>query len=226
MALYRISKKESRHSPLTNKCIILDLDETLVHSSDDYNKLSTLQPFNEPMMLSIRGRMYNLSLSRYKDRPVIWGITRPHLLDFLVFCFSYFNKVCVWSAGSREYVNAIVDFIFPTGYRPHIIYCHDDCHYTQEGDLFKPIEKMSQEMKNDIRLDNTFFIDDRRHAFIKNPKNGIHIPPYEPEGDYKRYLDDDPTLVELMEWLLKPEVLGCQDVRFLNKHNIFSRNTR
>jgi hypothetical protein len=75
-----------------------------------------------------------------------------------------------------------------------------------------------------LRLDNTFFVDDRPQVFFKNPDNGILIPPYEPSGSYYNYIQDDPTLPELMEWLMKPEVLQAKDVRLLDKSRIFSRS--
>lgn len=223
MSLYRISKKEPLHKPLTDKCIILDLDETLVHSSEDYLTLMSLKPFNDPSMLDLRSRMYNLSLGGYDKPPTIWGITRPYSEEFLLFCFGYFSKVCVWSAGSPEYVKSIVEHIFPAGYKPHVVYSKHNCKYTQDNVLFKPIEKMSEDerLEKIIRLDNTLFIDDRDLAFIKNPDNGIVIPPYEPSGEYENYVQDDQILLDLMDWLMRPEVIRSSDVRLLDKQFIF-----
>lgn len=224
MNIYRISKKEPHHKPLTQRCIILDLDETLVHSSEDYIKLMTLQPFNDPVMLDLRSRMYNLSLDSYIKPPTVWGVTRPYTEDFLLFCFGYFSKVCVWSAGTPEYVRKIVDEIFPSGYKPDVVYNRSHCYYTQEGDIFKPIKIMARDenLEKILRLDNTLFLDDRPQAFLKNPDNGIVIPAYEPDETYESYVQDDTALPELMDWLLQPEVLRTSDVRLLDKTKIFS----
>ncbi len=224
MSLYRISKKEPLRKPLTDKCIILDLDETLVHSSEDYLALMALQPFKDPSMLDLRARMYNLSLAGYDKPPTIWGVTRPYTEEFLLFCFGYFSKVCVWSAGSPEYVRSIVEHIFPAGYKPHAVYTKNHCHYTQDNVLFKPIERMINDegWQKSLRFDNTLFVDDRDLAFIKNPDNGIVIPPYEPNGDYESYVEDDQTLLALMNWLMQPEVIRSSDVRLLDKTRIFN----
>jgi TFIIF-interacting CTD phosphatase-like protein len=226
MNLYWISKKETLRKPLTQRCIILDIDETLVHSSEDYLQLMRLRPFNDPAMLDLRPRMYNLSLNGYNKPPNVWGITRPHVEEFLLFCIGYFSKVCIWSAGIPEYVRQIVDLIFPIGFKPDAVYNRSHCHYAQNGELFKPIEKMAHDegWEKILRLDNTFFVDDRPQVFFKNPDNGILIPPYEPSGSYYNYIQDDPTLPELMEWLMKPEVLQAKDVRLLDKSRIFSRS--
>ena len=224
MSLYRISKKEPYHQPLTKRCIILDLDETLVHSSEDYRTFKQLRPFNNPALLDLRRRMYNFSLIGYDKAPTVWGVTRPYVQDFLIFCFSYFTKVCVWSAGSPEYVKKIVEHIFPPGYEPHAVYSRNQCHYAQNGELFKPIHKMTEQegWEDVLRLDNTLFIDDRPQAFYKNPKNGIVIPVYEPEDEIASFTQDDHCLVDIMQWLVLPEVLEAEDVRLLDKSRIFT----
>lgn len=225
MSLYRISKKERRQEPLTDRCIILDLDETLIHSCEDYRKLINLRPFQDPSLLDLRKRMYNLYLNGYHQPPTIWGVTRPYTEEFLLFCFDYFSKVCVWSAGLPDYVNKIVDYIFPAAYKPDVVYDRSHCHYTVENDIFKPIERMreKEDWHDIMRLDNTFFVDDRAKAFIKNPGNGIVIPGYEPDGSLEAYVNDDQALLELMDWLMLPEVLEAQDVRQLDKRRIFTR---
>lgn len=224
MPLYRINKKEPSSKPLTQRCIILDLDETLVHSCEDIGKLSTFGLFRNPGMLDLRRRLYYISMGNYTKTPTIWGVVRPYTENFIQFCFEYFAKVCVWSAGLPEYVDRVVDLIFPSGYKPHLVYNRNHCHYDTSGEIFKPIEKMAKALsgeKEGVKLENTFFLDDRPQAFLKNPQNGIIIPPYEPEEDINTFLQEDDHLVRLMQWLSKPEVIAAKDVRLLDKSRIF-----
>lgn len=219
MALYRISRKELDRSPLTQKTIILDLDETLVHSSEDPRQLLNLSAYKDKRWLELRSRMYRFSLDGYEKRPTIWGVTRPHLEEFLPFCFGYFEKVCVWSAGIPKYVAKVVEHIFPSGYEPYLVYNRNHCYYAPSGDLFKPIEAIGH---REIRLDNTLFVDDRPTTFYDNPDNGIIIPAYQPEGRIEDYIRDERSLYDLMNWLMRPEVIKAKDVRLLEKRNIFS----
>lgn len=223
MSLYRINRKEQRNKPLTNKCIILDLDETLIHSSEDHSEFSKLNIFSDIKFLDVRKRMYSFSFDGYNRQASIWGVSRPGLDDFIPFCFDYFAKVCVWSAGQNDYVTRIVNNIFPTGYEPHVVYARDNCHYSHDREIFKPIEKMIQQEKleNVMTLENTLFLDDRELAFIKNPGNGIIIPPYDPNPTLDGINFPDTRLDELREWLMKPEVMKSKDVRTLDKKSIF-----
>ena len=221
MSLYRVSKRKDFSPSLTNKCIILDLDETLVHTFDNFSDLEGLRPFSDPEMLDLRRRMYTFSLGSYKQAPTMWGVIRPHTDEFLEFCFSYFDKVCVWSAGLPEYVTKIVNILFDR--QPHCVHSRNHCSYAVDGNIIKPITEMSKNMEwqKELRLDNTFFVDDRETAFIKNPYNGIVIPPYEPPASIDGFLSDDPTLPQLMDWFLLPDVIRSKDVRFLEKDYIF-----
>jgi len=56
-------------------------------------------------------------------------------------------------------------------------------------------------------------------TFHYNKDNGILIPPYEPEL-YEIHHEDH-AFLQLMGWLSLPEVLNCEDVRLLDKNNIF-----
>ena len=84
---YLIPKKS-----LTDKAIILDLDETCIHTAED-DKSMNKSICDNP---NLDGDVYTLTLDAGKLK--MWGTKRPHLDEFLLFCFSYFKHVCVWSA--------------------------------------------------------------------------------------------------------------------------------
>ena len=219
---------------LTNKCIVLDLDETLVHSNENMAQLQELGIMTNPDLLDLRQRTYIITMDDvvYKKgegiRTTMWGIVRPHVKEFLVSCFSYFKVVIVWSAGKRKYVDAIVDFLFKDIKRPHVVYSYDQCERTSNNLIVKPLNKMINNepgLNQYMSLDNSFIIDDRNTVYAgyvgDNPDNGIQIPAYKPAFNIHSLRSDDIALKQLMTWFLRPEVMSSPNVRLLNKDNVF-----
>src|SRR5690606_31782804 len=102
---------------LTNKCIVLDLDQTLLATQESINSLHELGILSNPNLLSLRNRTYYFTIEDLEGPGIgtkynYWGVTRPHCHEFLLFCFSYFRVVAIWSAGQRPYVESIVDYLF------------------------------------------------------------------------------------------------------------------
>lgn len=97
--------------PLTDKCIILDLDETLVYSNQNIETLHSFNIYKNPKHLHLRKRIYRLKMYDVIDKKgngvitELWGITRPYLKEFLIMCFNYFRIVAVWSAGQKNMSN-------------------------------------------------------------------------------------------------------------------------
>jgi TFIIF-interacting CTD phosphatase-like protein len=222
---------------LTNKCIVLDLDETLVHSNENMAQLKELEIMSDPNLIDLRRRTYQITLDDvvYKKgegvKTTIWGILRPHVREFLVWCFAYFKVVIVWSAGKRKYVDAIVDFLFKDIRRPHVVYSYDQCERTSNNLLVKPLTKMIQNvpgLSKYMSLENSFIIDDRNTVYAgyigDNPDNGIQIPSYSPAFNIHSLRSDDIALKQLMTWMLRPDVMNSTDVRELDKSEVFKTN--
>lgn len=179
--MYRTLSDQIRSTPLTNKNIILDIDETLVYSHDEIDKLKKLGLFSDPKFISTRERIYVL---RFKDKKEnIWGVKRPYIEKFLVFCFSYFKRVIIWSAGTEDYVKKLVEHLFQDLRKPDLIYTREDCIMEtvdgKERPTIKPLNKlMEKEPWLNLTPENTIFIDDTPHTFKSNPENAIHIPKF------------------------------------------------
>lgn len=224
-SLYNIQNRNS----LTDKNIVFDIDETLVHTFEDYDKLKSLQIFTDAKNMKLRNRVYKLSLEDMFDKrgtgsqTLMWGITRPHLREFLVFSFAYFNNVTVWSAGQGPYVRAVVREIFKGIADPAAVFVWDDCEVDDdEGIYAKPLRKMYQQIPS-MNPNNTFIIDDRTTSFSgPNPDNGILIPAYKPGANINSLNANDIAFQQLMLWLNQPEVRNSKNIRMLNKENIFS----
>ncbi len=241
--------------PKTNKCIVLDLDETLVHTMRSMTSLKNLGIFSFERSFNtknsdIRSRCYQIDLyDVFKPggtgrETKVWGVTRPYLREFLIFCFSYFSVVAVWSAGQKKYVHEIVDLIFRDIAMPHIVFTYPDCVPVKNGlqkHLSKPLYKMykqcdshqpSKSISSNIVFSGcssnqhmgptkTYVIDDRFDTFSSNILNGIQIPAYKPAPDLKSISQDDQTLKKLMRWFQQEKVVNSEDIRMLDKGYIF-----
>lgn len=215
---------------ITDKCVVLDLDQTLIATQEEMNSLKNLNILNDPQLLPLRNRTYYITIEDL-EKPGIgtkydfWGVSRPHVREFLLFCFSYFKVVAVWSAGQRPYVEAIVDDIFRDLPKPHIIFSHDDVFVGPGGRIEKPLNKMiesSPVLRRFMSLQNTLAVDDNGSTFRNNDENGILIPAYDPALSVNAMGRDDPTLLQLKYWLLQPEVVNARDVTVLDKSTIFT----
>ena len=221
----------ARTAPLTNFCLVLDLDETLVHSSEDLNKLKELGVLTKSNMMDVLQNTYLLKLDdvvHKKGQGIkteMWGVVRPHVKEFLTACFTYFKVVAVWSAGKKKYVEAIVDFLFRDIKRPHVIFSRDECERTSNNTLTKPLIKMMEQvpgLAKYMKPENTFILDDRASVFDScNPDNGIQIPAYIPDFSNDSVREQELSLKKLMKWFAKPEVISSTDIRTLDKKNIF-----
>ena len=211
--------------PLTNHTIVLDLDETLVHSDEDMKKYSELNLESNPDFKGIdMSRFYVINLvdpeTGYKSE--LWGITRPHLHMFLTFCFNYFENVCVWSAGQTKYVESVVQKVCAPLKAPHLIYTYPKC-VQNDGILQKPLLRMiSENPALKMSLEHTFILDDRKSVYSNcNPSNGIQIPAYMPPPIASTLKEDEQSFNKLIRWFMTPEVILAEDVRMLDKSCIF-----
>ena len=235
--VYKSNMDDIPPKSFTDKCIVLDLDETLVHSFSDVNKLIELGILNNPDCIDLRDRIYTISMDDvvYKRgqgiKTDMWGILRPHVKDFLVSCFTYFKIVIVWSAGKKKYVEAIVDALFKDIRRPHIIYTYDNCERTSNGLIVKPLTKLLKDIPHltkYVTLNNMFILDDRETVYSgfegDTPHNGIQIPAYKPADNIESLRGDDIRLKQLTNWLFQDKVKQSSDVRTLDKTNIFHQS--
>ena len=176
-----------------------------------------------PNYYELRSRMYQRNINIGGAAYPFWGVKRPYVNELLIFCFSHFKIVGVWSAGKKEYVDEIVKIVFGDIQPPHIVFSHDDIdHY--DDHVVKDLQKMFQQpiFSKYMNEYNTLIIDDLPETFCFNPQNGVAIPPYKPSPMVDAMIQPDMTLLQLRAWLLNPEVINCSDVAMLDKENIFS----
>lgn len=215
------------------KYIVLDIDATMVHTHGDMEDLSMMKNYGDEEQLNMRVKLYNMRIIDVSEKPGegevtdLAGIYRPHLRDFLEFCFQYFDGIVIWSAGKRKYVEKMCEYMFPLKKQPMVIFTYDDCEGDENDLIVKPLEKLYQheKCKGKMNPKNTFVLDDRSETFSLNKRNGIQIPEFESDmsiDDICNHTDCD--LLKLMAWLSTKEVKECDDVRKLNKKNIFGKS--
>ena len=211
---------------ITDKYLILDLDETLISTQDESSSsLKNLNIINNSKYLHIRERIYHFVLENV-DAPghghkcEIWGITRPHINKFLIFCMTYFKGVYVWSAGKREYVDMIVDFLFKDLKRPEIVFSADDT-LQREGNVLKPLNILYKKYPF-MNSENTVTLDDNMFAIRDNRENAILIPAYNPKMSIEACSRNDMTLIQIIKWLKMKNTKMENNIQKINKDTIFS----
>lgn len=215
------------------RTIVLDLDDTCLHSySDpDFPKEYRLEENPKYKKLFVSTGNSPVTYSFTTDGSYFWGLYRPHLFEFLDFVQEHFDNVYVWSAGVKPYVETIVENMFKkTGRRmPKMIFSRPQCAFNEEI-YHKPLVRVmdSTEILN-VDIKNTLILDDHTYTFINNPRNGILIPQFAPgEENYDEVptieeLSDrsDDALLKLIKWFKSKEFTSSPDVRTLNKRHIF-----
>ena len=217
------------------KYIVLDIDATLVHTHGDMKDFKMLKIYGNEEQIEMRKNLYNMRLIDVSDVPGegeitdLAGIYRPYLKEFLEFCFDYFDGIVIWSAGKRKYVHKMCEFMFPLKKQPLLIFTYDDCEGNEDDFIVKPLEKLYKhsKLKNKLNESNTFVLDDRDETFSLNKRNGIQIPEFESDmsvDDICNHPDDE--LLKLMAWLSLPEVKNSEDIKKLDKTNIFNKSLK
>jgi TFIIF-interacting CTD phosphatase-like protein len=190
-------------------CIVLDLDETLVHTHEG----SSVEMKKVQDALKKEGqseRFYSFKL----DGELMWGVKRPYYQTFLAWCRSQFDIVAVWTAGDTDYAEAIVSVLFEDDDKPDIIWARPEC-VRAHGTHYKPMDKFFSSFP-EIDRDNTVIIDDRADVAEYNPDILVEIPKYNPN---KPTLFDN-ALISTVAYL-RDSLKSGSKLRFIPKEAIF-----
>lgn len=184
------------------KHLVLDIDETLVHSfSDEDNFLSIISNLTAE-------QKKNIYVLNFKNGSALAGYIRPHLDEFLDTVFSEFDTVGVWSAGTLEYVHTLVNYIFKK-HKPKYILTRKDCEEIKlktDGPVvrYKPLSKIYALVPGATE-NNTIIIDDRNDICKLNCLNNINVPEFfMTDKNYKDMLADS-VLKILADWIKTSE---------------------
>lgn len=213
----------------TDLNVILDLDETCVHTWEENpppEVVSKLRSYTDLRTRLFEFKVTDPGLPPNEASYKIWGITRPHLQIFIIFCFYFFRNVVIWSAGQPRYVRAIVDKIFKDIFPPLTVYTSDETEMYDNGNVCKPLSKLFEDRRLincNINERNTIIIDDNIETFKLNKSNAILIKEFSPGISHEELTTDDPAFPMIISWLWNVDVINCKDIRMLDKSNIFKR---
>ena len=181
-----------------NKLLVLDLDETLIHSRyfQDLDGRPERDPDHYP-----------------GDDIATWE--RPGVREFLIWCFDNFAGVGIWTVGTRPYADEVLPLICDVN-RLAFVYCRDRCTHLRNLDSWteywvKDIRKLR---KLGFPRTHILCVDDSPEKFERS--YGNYIPVREFEGD-----PSDDELPRLRRYL---EMLGpVPNVRTIEKRRWWDR---
>lgn len=167
--------------------VVLDIDETLVHSIPESSSLS-----------GTRCQSFTIPGYRVCKRPYV-----DEFLDHLLNDPWY--QVGIWSAGSYTYVHEIVDNLIPDRSKLLFTMTLDDCNERRQKPLSKVLNLLNERSRTSISKDSSYcpyrhlmhdiiIIDDKHGVTGYNHLN--HLKMVEYEGD-----QDDIELKALWEYL-------------------------
>jgi TFIIF-interacting CTD phosphatase-like protein len=236
--------------PLSPLTLVLDIDETLVHSWQDPLFVKDLEIYTKHFAKFYPPGQDPIcySFSTERDDLEVWGLIRPHYREFIEYVTKTFDTIVIWSAGSDDYVRMVVKILFHSSKLfsyPKIIHCRTNCARDRKGFYHKPLRHLHTFLKEnrlnlEIDLKRTLILDDKEYTFIDNPHYGIQIPPFHPDrgrgsngakGDdeqeeitLKMLLNrSDRALLQFIEWAEKMHLRDLPDLgEALPKKNIFA----
>ena len=162
----------TNNRPKYNKLLILDIDETLIHSSE--KQLDRIPDFK---------------LDEY------FVYIRPGLEEFILSCSKLFN-LAIWTASSSEYAREVIKNIFPDDLQLEFVFTGERCLLKRNLDLdvieiFKPLKKVK---RKGFSFDNILIVDDIPETFKYNYGSAILVKKYQGE-------DNDTELFLLLKYL-------------------------
>ena len=183
--------------------LILDLDETLIHSSEE----------------KIKGVNPDFCVGHF------FVYKRPHLDDFLKFCNKHF-KLAVWSSATDNYVKEIVKNIFPTDIKLEFIWGRDRCtfkkpllmcdsRHIQLSDHYDYTKQIKKVKRRGYDLNKVLIIEDTPSKVANCFGNAIYIEEFLGEPD-----DDLKLLSGYLKWIKDVENVRKIEKRFWKKSEL------
>eukprot|EP01017_Pseudomicrothorax_dubius_P003874 TRINITY_DN10661_c0_g2_i2.p1 TRINITY_DN10661_c0_g2~~TRINITY_DN10661_c0_g2_i2.p1 ORF type:complete len:370 (+),score=55.65 TRINITY_DN10661_c0_g2_i2:129-1238(+) len=154
------------------KTLVLDLDETLVHSSFEPNSRANFQ-----VQITTDGRKQS-----------VWVLKRPGLEKFLKSMSEIF-EVVVFTASRQEYAMSIIDQINVDKTIDHQLF-RESCT-SHRGTFVKDLSRLGRNLKDVIIVDNT------DSSFRFQPGNAVFIESFYNDPN-DTALDDWTELLELL----------------------------
>ena len=154
----------------TRRLVIFDLDETLVHLTEEQRE----------------------GMEEAGVHDALFVYKRPYVDDLLSTISSDYS-LAVWSSAPDEYVHAVVRMIWPPDIPTEFVWGRSACRLKvvrrqmegvdeplliKESHYIKPLDKLT---RRGYRMKNLLIVDDTHHKVLDNPGRYSLIHPF--EGD-------------------------------------------
>jgi len=171
------------------KTLILDLDETLIHSS--------YKPFNIKNDIIIKMK----SPKAFDDKHyIVHVLKRPYVDIFLSIVCDIF-EVVIFTASMQEYANPILDEIDAEKKIKYRLY-RDHCIKIDKDKYIKNLNLLGRDLKNVIIIDNN------PTSYILNVSNGLPISSWESCQSDNELI----KLIPLLQFLSKNSVVDVRPI--------------
>jgi len=155
---------------MSKKLLILDIDETLVHTEVFYDQ----NPGND----YLHPGSYDFKFESSDGEAQYYVIKRPHLKEFLDWAFDNF-KVAVWTAAGDIYAKKVLAGIGVDWRTLEFFYTKDNCtlKYDYETNQYYGVKNLTK-LRKKYNLDEVLIVDDVDLTAVNNYGNLVHIKPF------------------------------------------------
>ncbi len=157
---------------MSNILIILDIDETLLHSAEK-------RLHKEPDFMVRQFYVY----------------TRPYIVEFLNYCMSTF-QVAIWTASSEQYAAIVMDELFTDTSSLEFIWTSERCTTKFDPEMMEyyRIKNLKKVFNKGYQKEKILMVDDTPKKLERNYGNHLYVRPF-------TGADDDQELHLLMKYL-------------------------
>jgi len=159
--------------------VVLDMDECLIHSAN-FTMPSDLRQYeaSRPSQVIPRDGVESFKLTM-DDGMQCQVFKRSGLHEFLESCAKEFDTF-IFTAGTQEYAEPLLDIIDPTGELLKGRYYRHNCRrvsFDGHTQFLKDLTAVTSELHNCVLVDNNPI------SFVCQPRNGIPVPDFIGEPD-------------------------------------------
>ena len=190
----KLSNKQSLFQK-NKKLLILDIDETLVHSDLDFTLKEKVKKYDA---------ILHFNSEEEKNIPIPL-IIRPGLEKFLDYAVEEFDLV-VFTASDQQYADAIIDYIERDKKYFKMRLYRNHCIFIEPGLYIKDLRIFS-DVKN---LEDIIILDNSLFSFANQLNNGILITSF--------FWDMNDTFLENVKCYLE-YIKNEKDIRVMNKES-------
>ena len=164
-----------------NSCVVLDIDETLIHTKYTSNKSDKGLKKKSDIFFKINGLYYYI-------------LVRPNAVSFLNDIFKKFDHVCIWTAAEKLYAKKIISSLFTLEQEASLLefWSRKNC-VIKDGNYTKPLNKLFEKHKF-LNNKNTVIIDNNNLITKLNKNMSINVPDYTGQKNDKILLKLTPLM--------------------------------